>query len=163
MSDRVVNTLLAEMDGLEAGGRVVVIGATNRPTLIDPALLRPGRFGEIIYIPPPDRDARLEILRLHTARVPLGPDIRLEWLADETQGLTGADLEGIVRRAALAALTLSPDSPAVSMDTLRAALGETHPSVTAEMEHEYEEILRELRRESPRGRAIGFDTPPGTA
>ena len=164
VSDRVVNTLLAEMDGLETGGRVVVIGATNRPTLIDPALLRPGRFGEIIYIPPPDRDARLEILRLHTARVPLDPGISLDWLADETPGLTGADLEGIIRRAALAALTRSSDAPVVTTEILRAALAETHPSVTAEMEREYEEILRELRRESPRGgRAIGFETPRANA
>ena len=160
VSDRVVNTLLAEMDGLETGGRVVVIGATNRPTLIDPALLRPGRFGEVIYIPPPDRDARLEILRLQTARVPLDPEVSLDWLADETTGLTGADLEGIIRRAALAALTRTPGAPVVTPDAIRAALAETHPSVTAEMEREYQEILRELRRESPRGgRAIGFDTP----
>ena len=163
VSDRVVNTLLTEMDGLESGGRVVVIGATNRPTLIDPALLRPGRFGEIIYIPPPDRAARLEILRLLTARVPLGTDVSLESLADETGGLTGADLEGIVRRAALAALTRSPDAPMVTLQTLRDALAATHPSVTAEMEREYEEILRELRRESPRGgRAIGFEPPRET-
>ena len=161
VSDRVVNTLLAEMDGLETGGRVVVIGATNRPTLIDPALLRPGRFGEIIYIPPPDRDARLEILRLHAARLPLGADASLEWLADRTAGLTGADLEGLIRRAALASLTRSADSPVITLATLEDALADTHPSVTAEMEREYEEILRELRRESPRGgRAIGFDLPP---
>ena len=164
VSDRVVNTLLAEMDGLETGGRVVVIGATNRPTLIDPALLRPGRFGEIIYIPPPDRDARLEILRLHTARVPLAPGIDLEWLADQTQGLTGADLEGIIRRAALAAITEAPAAAVVTMETLRSALAGTYPSVTAEMEREYEEILRELRRESPRGgRPIGFGAPTGAA
>ena len=161
VSDRVVNTLLAEMDGLEAAGRVVVIGATNRPTLIDPALLRPGRFGEIIYIPPPDRDGRLEILRLHAGRIPLDDGVSLEWLADQTSGLTGADLEGLIRRAALAALSASPSAPIVTLETLREALAETHPSVTGEMEREYEEILRELRRESPRGgRAIGFDTPP---
>ena len=161
VSDRVVNTLLAEMDGLESGGRVVVIGATNRPTLIDPALLRPGRFGEIIYIPPPDREARLEILHLQSASLPLDADASLEWLADRTAGLTGADLEGLVRRAALASLTRSPDAPVITLETLREALTDTHPSVTTEMEREYEEILRELRRESPRGgRAIGFDLAP---
>ena len=161
VSDRVVNTLLAEMDGLEAGGRVVVIGATNRPTLIDPALLRPGRFGEIIYIPPPDRDARLEILRLQTSRVPLAADVELEWLADQTPGLTGADLEGIIRRAALAALTAAVSPPEVTTEHLRAALADTHASVTMEMEREYEQVLRELRRESPRGgRTIGFGTAP---
>ena len=159
VSDRVVNTLLAEMDGLESGGRVVVIGATNRPTLIDPALLRPGRFGEIIYIPPPDRDARLEILGLQTARVPLDADVDLGWVADQTPGLTGADLEGIVRRAALAALTSGSTPLLVTHANLRDALAETYASVTAEMEREYEQVLRELRRESPRGgRTIGFET-----
>jgi transitional endoplasmic reticulum ATPase len=157
VSDRVVNTLLAELDGLETLERVVVIGATNRPTLIDPALLRPGRFDEIVYVPPPDRDARLEILRLQTARVPLADDVDLAWLSENTSGLTGADLEGIIRRAALAAYTQSPVETRVGMDAIRDALAATYPSVTPEMEIEYEQVLRELRRESPRGgRSIGF-------
>src|SRR5690606_15577325 len=67
VTERVVNTILAEMDGLEVLQGVVVMGATNRPTLIDPALLRPGRFDELVYVPVPDRDGRLRILRIHTA------------------------------------------------------------------------------------------------
>jgi transitional endoplasmic reticulum ATPase len=156
-SDRVVNTLLAEMDGLEALERVVVIGATNRPALIDPALLRPGRFDEIVYVPPPDERARLDILRLQVAKVPLADDVDLPWLAAQTPGLTGADLEGIIRRAALAAYRTQPDGTRVGMHALRAALADTYASVTTEMEREYELLLRELRRENPRGpRTIGF-------
>ena len=158
-SDRVVNTLLTEMDGLESLERVVVIGATNRPGLIDPALLRPGRFDEIVYVPPPDERARLDILRLQSARVPLADDVDLAWLAAQTPGLTGADLEGIIRRAALAAFGAQPEGTRVGMDALRAALSDTFASVTDEMEREYELLLRELRRESPRGsRAIGFES-----
>ena len=160
-SDRVVNTLLAEMDGLESLERVVVIGATNRPALIDPALLRPGRFDEIVYVPPPDERARLDILRLQVANVPLADDVDLPWLAAQTPGLTGADLEGIVRRAALIAYRDQPEDTRVKMDALRAALADTFASVTTEMEREYELLLRELRRESPRGpRVIGFGTRP---
>jgi transitional endoplasmic reticulum ATPase len=135
----------------------VVIGATNRPGLIDPALLRPGRFDEIVYVPPPDEQARLEILRLQLATVPLDDDVDLPWLAAQTPGLTGADLEGLIRRAALAAYGRQADAPRVAAGDFTEALADTFASVTAEMEREYELMLRELRRESPRGaRAIGF-------
>ena len=155
-TDRVVNTLLAELDGVEPLERVVVIGATNRPTLLDPALLRPGRLDELVYVPPPDAAARLAILGLATAAVPLGPDADLAWVAERSAGLTGADLEGLVRRAALAAWAAAPESPRVTMAHLQAALAATPASVTPEMEREYEALLRELRREGPRGRGIGF-------
>jgi transitional endoplasmic reticulum ATPase len=162
VSDRVVNTLLAEMDGLEALERVVVIGATNRPALIDPALLRPGRFDEIVYVPPPDEKARLEILRLQLAAVPLADDVDLSWLARETPGLTGADLEGLIRRAALGAYRRDAEAARLGTDDLRGALADTFASVTDEMEREYESMLRELRRESPRGaRVIGFRETTG--
>jgi transitional endoplasmic reticulum ATPase len=161
-SDRVVNTLLAEMDGLESLERVVVIGATNRPALIDPALLRPGRFDEIVYVPPPDEAGRLHILRLQAANVPLADDVDLSWLAAQTPGLTGADLEGIIRRAALSSYADDPLATRVGMSALRAALSATWASVTAEMEREYETMLEELRRESPRGRrSIGFESGAG--
>ena len=163
-SDRVVNALLVEMDGLERLEQVVVIGATNRPALVDPALLRPGRFDEIVYVPPPDEPTRLAILRLLTAGVPLADDLDLAWLAAQTPGLTGADLEGIVRRAALAAYGDQPEGTRVGVAAFTSAVAETFASVTPEMEREYEMMLRELRREHPGSRrAIGFDTRPGPA
>jgi transitional endoplasmic reticulum ATPase len=162
VTERVVNTLLAEMDGLEELRGVVVIGATNRPTLLDPALLRPGRFDELIYVPVPDAAGRLQILKIHVADVPLGPDVDLDRLAESTRGYTGADLEDLVRRAGLLALRQDFEAREVPMSHFESALTETRASVTPEMEREYEEILDTLKRESPRGR-IGFQTAvPGT-
>jgi len=102
--DRVVNQLLTELDGITARGDVVVIAATNRPDILDPALLRPGRFDRIIYVPPPDEKARLEILKIHTKNVPLAEDVNLEELARKTEGYSGADLAALVKEAAMLAL-----------------------------------------------------------
>ncbi len=101
---RVVAQLLALMDGLEARGQVIVIGATNRPNALDPALRRPGRFDREIEIKVPDRNARLEILQIHTRGMPLAKDVNLEKLADMTHGFVGADLEALCKEAAMRAL-----------------------------------------------------------
>ncbi len=156
VTERVVNTLLAEMDGLEQLQSVVVIGATNRPTLLDPALLRPGRFDELIYVTVPDREGRLKILRIHTAKMPLGGDVSLEALADRTEGYTGADLEDLTRRAGLEALRESIEIKDIPMRFFEAGLKETRASVTPELEREYEGIAADLKRESPRSRRFGF-------
>lgn len=95
---RVVAQLLSLMDGLEARGKVVVIGATNRPNAIDPALRRPGRFDREIEINPPNKDGRLEILQIHTRGMPLEPEISLEELADLTHGYVGADLQHCAKK-----------------------------------------------------------------
>jgi cell division protease FtsH len=92
-----------EMDGFEPSQDVIVLAATNRPDVLDPALLRPGRFDRRIEVGLPDREGRLAILRLHGARVPLAPDIDLESIARRTAGLSGADLANLVNEAALAA------------------------------------------------------------
>jgi transitional endoplasmic reticulum ATPase len=104
VTERMVNQLLSEMDGIVPLSKVVVIAATNRPDILDPALLRPGRFDRLIYVPPPDKKARLEILKVHTASVPLSSDVNLEVLAEKTEGYTGADLEALVREATMIAL-----------------------------------------------------------
>jgi transitional endoplasmic reticulum ATPase len=104
VTERVISQLLTEMDGLEELRKVVVIAATNRPDLIDPALLRPGRFDRLIYVPPPDFAARLQILKIHTKGKPLAPDVSLEELASKTEGYTGADLANLVNIATLMAL-----------------------------------------------------------
>jgi transitional endoplasmic reticulum ATPase len=101
---RVVAQLLSLLDGLESRGQVIVIGATNIPNTIDPALRRPGRFDREISIPIPDKNGRLEILGIHTRGMPLAEDIRLEKLAEITHGFVGADLEALAREAAMAAL-----------------------------------------------------------
>lgn len=101
---RIVAQLLSLMDGLNSRGKVVVIGATNRPNSIDEALRRPGRFDREIEIGIPDRDGRLEILQIHTRGMPLADDVDLGWLADRTHGYTGADISALTKEAAMAAL-----------------------------------------------------------
>jgi transitional endoplasmic reticulum ATPase len=161
VTERVVNTLLAEMDGLEELRGVVVIAASNRPALLDPALLRPGRFDELIYVPVPGPEGRLRILQIHTSAMPLGDDVDLDALAERTKGYTGADLEDVVRRAGLHALRSDMSVARVGADFFEQALKETRASVTEEMEREYRELSESLKHESPRGRRrIGFAPEP---
>ena len=160
VTERVVNTLLAEMDGLEELQGVVVIAATNRPTLLDPALLRPGRFDEIVYVPVPDTEGRRVILGIQTGRMPLAEDVDLDALAERTDRFSGADLENLVRKAGLLALRSDADVEHVTMVHFETALEDTRPSVTPEAEKEYERMKRELRQENPRGRSIGFQIAP---
>src|SRR5438876_11546262 len=101
---RVTSQLLSLMDGLQSRGKVVVIGATNRPNAIDPALRRPGRFDREIEIGVPDRDGRLEVLEIHTRGMPLAEDVDLKKLADVTHGFVGADLESLAKEAAMRSL-----------------------------------------------------------
>ncbi|MGO4524816.1 CDC48 family AAA ATPase [Microvirga sp. 2MCAF35] len=156
VTERVVNTILAEMDGLEELQGVVVMAATNRPNLIDPALLRPGRFDELIYVPVPDAQGRRHILGIHTKDMPLGPDVDLDAIAERTSRFTGADLEDLTRRAGLLALRESLQAAHVTMAHFEQALRETRPSVTPEMEREYEEMVRTLKQEGPQRQSIGF-------
>jgi transitional endoplasmic reticulum ATPase len=101
---RVVSQLLTLMDGLETRGKVIVIGATNRPNAIDPALRRPGRFDREIELKVPDKQGRLEILQIHTRNMPLAEDVDLEKIASQTHGFVGADLEYLAKEAAMKAL-----------------------------------------------------------
>ncbi|HSJ07200.1 MAG TPA: CDC48 family AAA ATPase [Longimicrobiales bacterium] len=161
VTERVVNTLLAEMDGLEELRGVVVIGASNRPALMDPALLRPGRFDDLVYVPVPEKEGRLHILRIHSRGMPLTDDVDLNDIAERTEGYTGADLEDIVRRAGLQALRDDLNVERVSMRYFEDALKETRASVTPEMDREYRELVRTLKQESPRGSGrIGFTVEP---
>jgi transitional endoplasmic reticulum ATPase len=161
VTERVVNTILAEMDGLEELQSVVVIGATNRPNLIDPALLRPGRFDELIYVSVPNEAGRRHILGIHTSKMPLGPDVDLDSFAARTERFTGADLEDLVRRAGLFALRESMEAVTISSDHFERALKETRASVTPEMEKEYEAIQRNLKQDAMSAGAggMGFISP----
>src|SRR6476469_5044372 len=160
VTERVVNTILSEMDGLEELQNVVVIGATNRPTLIDPALLPPGRFDELIYVGTPDTAGRRRILAIHTRHMPLSDDVDLESLAKRTERFTGADLEDLVRRAGLTALRRGLDSATVTKADFEAALAETRASVTPEMLEEYNRIQDTLKSDAVRPLGgIGFVLP----
>jgi transitional endoplasmic reticulum ATPase len=159
VTERVVNTILAEMDGLEELQAVVVIGATNRPNLIDPALLRPGRFDELVYVGVPDQPGRRRILTIQTKKMPLAGDVDLDAVAAQTDRFTGADLEDVVRRAGLSALRRSLDTREVTMADFDAALADSRASVTPEMERDYEQMASRLKQDAASLQPIGFISP----
>lgn len=144
--ERMVNTLLSEMDGLEELRGVVVIGATNRPDLIDAALLRPGRFDEVVLVPPPDEKARLDILKVHVKDMALGDDVDLRELAKKTDGYSGADIEALCRKAGMIALHEDIKIEKVSKRHFDAALNKINPSTTPQTKEYYEEVARRLGR-----------------
>ena len=157
---RVVNTILAEMDGMEELQSVVLIGATNRPTLVDPALLRPGRFDELVYVGTPDTAGREHILGIHTSKMPLAEDVSLADIAERTERFTGADLEDVVRRAGLIAIRKGgADVRSVSMADFEEALDDSRATVTEEMENEYSRMKGELKKRAMEVAPIGFITP----
>jgi len=104
VTERVISQLLTELDGLEELRDVTVIAATNRPDIIDAALLRPGRFDRLIYIPPPDKEARKEIFKIHLRKKPLAEDVNINELAEKTEGYTGADIAALCNEAVMSAI-----------------------------------------------------------
>ncbi len=104
VTERVISQLLTEMDGLEVLSNVIIIAATNRPDIIDAALLRPGRFDRLLYVPPPDKEARMQILKIHTSKKPLADDVNIETVANQTEGYTGADIAALASAAVMLAL-----------------------------------------------------------
>jgi SpoVK/Ycf46/Vps4 family AAA+-type ATPase len=129
VADRVVAALLTELDGVEPMRDVVVLGATNRPELIDPALLRPGRLERLVYVPPPDAPARAAILKAAARNTPLADDVDLDALAAELSGYSAADCAALIREAALTAMRESLDATEVTADQLAAARSTVRPSL----------------------------------
>ncbi|MEM1536067.1 MAG: CDC48 family AAA ATPase [Candidatus Pacearchaeota archaeon] len=140
VTERVLNQLLAEMDGLEELNDIVVIGATNRPDMLDPALLRPGRFDRIIAINPPNRQEREEIFKIHTKNMPLAKDVSLSALAEKTEGYTGADIAAVCKEAGMLALREDINAKQVKRKHFEEALKKIGPSVTPEDVKAYKEI-----------------------
>lgn len=138
VSERLVNQLLTELDGLEELSQVVVIGATNRPDMVDPGLLRPGRFDKIILVNAPDLKARRKIFEIHTSKMPLDKDINLDELAKITEDYSGADIEAICREAAMTALRRDIASKIVTKENFMSALKEISPSLPEEVRREYD-------------------------
>ena len=139
VTERVVSQLLTEMSGIERLEGVIVIGATNRPDILDPALLRPGRLDRLIYVPPPSLEGRLEILKIHTRDMPLDNDVDLHEIARVTDGFSGADLELVCREAGLMALREDINIEKVSMRHFKEALKKIRPSITPDMIKYYKE------------------------
>jgi len=149
-TERIVNQLLSEMDGLEELRGVVVIGATNRPDIIDPALLRPGRFDELIMVPVPDFESRKKIFQVHLQKMPLADDVDIDELVSQTDQYTGADIAAMTRKAGRVALREDMASQKVSQKHFLAALQEISPSVTPDTMKYYAKMGTELRKKASR-------------
>nr|MDO8043603.1 CDC48 family AAA ATPase [Candidatus Baldrarchaeota archaeon] len=146
VTERVVSQLLTELDGLEPLREIIVIAATSRPDMLDPALLRPGRFDRLIYVPPPDKKARLEILKIHTRKMPIADDVDLLKLAEATNGFVGADLAALCREAAMLALREDIEAKVVKWEHFEKALQKIHPTVTPEAIRWYERLKEQFKR-----------------
>ncbi|MDP7080069.1 MAG: CDC48 family AAA ATPase [Candidatus Undinarchaeales archaeon] len=142
--ERVVNQMLTEIDGLEDLQDVVIIGATNRPDIIDRGLMRAGRFDRHILVGAPDEAARLEILKVHTKNMPLAKDVNLKKLAKETENCVGSDLEAICRESAIFALRKDMEAKQVSLAEFEKAREKVHPSLTKEVKKFYELVQKAL-------------------
>ncbi len=156
-SERVVNQLLTEMDGMVELHNIVIIGATNRPDILDTALLRPGRFDRIILVSGPDIKSRLEILKIHTKNMPLGKDVDLNYIAKQTEGYAGADLEAVCREAAMLALRKDIKAEKIGKVFFDAAIEKVSPSITKEIEEAYKELKTQFK--SARGKEMKESKP----
>jgi transitional endoplasmic reticulum ATPase len=145
-SEHVISQLLTEMDGIEALVNVVVIGASNRPDMIDPAILRPGRFDRLIFVPAPDYATRLQILKIHTRNMPLAEGVDVEEITRQTSGYSGADLEAVCREAGLVSLRRDIESNSVTMEDFRDALDRVKPSMTSEIENWYKGFTKRFKK-----------------
>jgi transitional endoplasmic reticulum ATPase len=146
VTERVISQLLTEMDGIMTLQDVVIIAATNRPDIVDPAVLRPGRFDRLIYVPEPDEKARLEIFKIYTKDMPLAKDVNLAELASKTKSYSGADIEAVCREAALNALRRDINSKEVTLADFQKALEKIGPSISPDMESWYKSFIKTVRR-----------------
>ncbi|MEE8401896.1 MAG: CDC48 family AAA ATPase [Candidatus Hydrothermarchaeaceae archaeon] len=148
VGERVLNQLLTELDGLEELHNVTVIAATNRPELLDPALVRPGRFDKVLLVQAPDVDARLEIFKVHTKNMPLDKNVSIDAILKDTKGYVGADVEAVCREAAMIAIREvlrengDFDKKKISPEHFTAAIKKVRPSITKEVKEAYENFLR---------------------
>jgi len=140
VTESVVNQILTSMDGLENMEGVVVIGATNKPDMLDSALLRPGRFDRLLLTPAPDKKSRFEIFKIHTKEMPLSKDVSLEELAEKTEGFSGADIEGLCREAAMLALRSDIKAKKVNKTNFENAMKDTNASITKDLINHYKRM-----------------------
>ncbi|MFH1544625.1 MAG: AAA family ATPase [archaeon] len=139
VGERTVNQLLTELDGIEDLKDVVFIAATNRPDLVDPGLLRPGRIDKLVKVSAPDTRARKEIFKIHLKGVPIAKDVNTEELVKKTEGFSGADIEGLVRESALISLKENKlQAKEVTMNHFFQALNKIHASISKETEEAYD-------------------------
>jgi len=145
VSERIVNQLLTELDGLDPLKEVVVIAATNRPDIIDPALLRAGRFDRLVLLGAPSRAGRIKIFRIHTEDIPLAKNVDIEELADMTEGYVGADIEAVCREAVMLSLRDDFDSTTVMKKYFEEALKKVRPTISENLVEYYERIQAQFK------------------
>lgn len=145
LDERLVNQLLTSIDGLERNDGVVILASTNRPELVDPALLRAGRFDKLLYVGPPSTEERLEILKIHTSSMPLHEDVDLPRLAKRLEGFVGADIESLCQEAGITAMSEDFSAKIVTNDHFEAAMRVVRPSVTREVVEYYERLSSSLK------------------
>ncbi|MFQ6086683.1 MAG: ATP-binding protein, partial [Candidatus Bathyarchaeia archaeon] len=146
VTERVISQLLTEMDGIMTLEDVVIIAASNRPDIVDPAVLRPGRFDRLIYVPEPDEKARLEIFKIYTKDMPIAKDVDLAELASKTKSYSGADIEAVCREAAMNALRRDVNSKEVTLADFQKALEKIGPTISPDMEAWYKGFMKAIRR-----------------
>jgi transitional endoplasmic reticulum ATPase len=157
VTETVVSQILTEMSGLEELKDVVVLAATNRPDMVDAAILRPGRFDRQILIPAPDEAGRLQIFKIHTKNMPLAKDVKLKQLAAKTDGYSGADIEHICREAAMNALRQDMHSKEVKMSHFMTALRKISPSITQEIKDYFSKLdMRKMKREQEKEEMVPY-------
>ncbi|MBI2545435.1 MAG: CDC48 family AAA ATPase [Candidatus Aenigmarchaeota archaeon] len=150
-TETVVSQLLSEISGLEELNGVVIIAATNRPDIIDPALLRPGRFDRMVLVPAPDDKSRTEIFKVHTEKMPLAKDVNLRELVRKTDGFSGADIEAVCREAAMEALREDKKTKEIKMKHFEDVVARTVPSISKDVINYYEKFVERKRKLSSRG------------
>jgi transitional endoplasmic reticulum ATPase len=171
-SDRVINQILSEIDGMGSGKTLFIIGATNRPDILDPGIMRPGRLDQLIYIPLPDVESRISIFKANLRKSPIGDDLKLEQLAEVTEGFSGADITEICQRAAKNAIRDSitaqverqkrveageltqeeadalPDPvPAITRAHFEASMGKARRSVTPDIIKQYDDFTKKTKQQ----------------
>jgi len=146
VTERVISQLLTEIDGIEPLQEVIILAATNRPDILDPAVLRPGRLDRMIYVPEPNEEGRYQIFKIHTKNMPLAEDVDLRELARLTKGYSGADIESVCREAALIALRRDINSKEVRFSDFREALKKIGPSITPDMDNWYRNFMKQARK-----------------
>ena len=146
VTERVISQLLTEMDGLVSLEDVVIIAATNRPDIVDPAILRPGRFDRLIYVPEPDNDSRMSIFKIYTKNMPLAKDVDLSQLVLLTKKYSGADIEALCREAGLNALRGDIKAKEVNASDFRKAAEKIGPSIMSNMETWYKGFMKNIRQ-----------------
>lgn len=146
VSERVISQLLTEMDGMVGLEDIVIIAATNRPDMVDPAVLRPGRFDRLIYVPEPDEKSKTQIFKIYTKNMPLAKDIDLTQLAASAKNFSGADIDAFCREAAMVALRRDVNAKEVTLEDFNEARKRVGPSVTPEMEKWYKSFMQQARQ-----------------